>query len=69
MLLDDVDLDAMPFNDLVSRYGSTDATIILKALERFEGIREDYVKGLSPDERFRNVMRVMSENLQFQTRH
>jgi hypothetical protein len=69
MLLDDAENEAMPFDDLVTRYGSSDATIILKALERFEGIREDYVKGLSNEERLRNVFRVMSENLQYQTRH
>ena len=67
--MNDGDLDIMPFDDLVTRYGASHADLILKSLERFEGIREDYVKNLSPDERMRNVFQLMTENMAFQTRH
>lgn len=63
------EIDQFPYADLVVRYGDHEAKLILKALERFEGIREELVATLSEEERLQNVFRLMSENLHYQTRH
>lgn len=69
MRIEEIDQDQLPYEDLVMRYGCHDAQVILKSLEQFEGIREEFVSGLSNEERLRNVFRMMSENLHYQTRH
>jgi len=59
----------MRFDELEDRYGSENAYAILRALEMFEGVREEWVKRMSNEERFNNVMRLMAENMRYQTRH
>jgi hypothetical protein len=60
---------SMAFADLESRFGATNARTILRTMEMFEGILEERVMRLSPEERLKNVMRMMKENLSSQTRH
>ncbi|MGE3622651.1 MAG: hypothetical protein AB7H77_02080 [Bdellovibrionales bacterium] len=59
----------LAFEDIESRFGRENAFVILRTLERFEGVVEERVAKLSIDERFKNVLRLMKENMRIQTRH
>jgi hypothetical protein len=61
--------DPMQFADLESRFGRENAFTILRALENFEGVLEERVANLSLEERLKNVLRLMKENVRNQTRH
>jgi hypothetical protein len=68
-MLDRDNVDMLHFADLEDRFGSDSAYAILRTLEIFEGVREDWVKNLSHEERLDNVIRLMGENIRYQTRH
>ena len=57
------------FADLENRFGKENAITILRALEQFEGVREERVMALPVEERLRNVFRLMKESARQQTRH
>jgi len=59
----------LDFPDLEGRFGLDNARAILRTLEQFEGISEVRVAKLSYEDRLRNVMSAMKENIRFQTRH
>ena len=61
--------ETIEFTDLENRFGRESAYAILRTLERFEGVREDWVANLSREERLNNVFRLMAENVRYQTRH
>ncbi len=61
--------EALCYSDLVERFGSESAMAILKTLEQFEGVREEWVSGMSKEERLDNVYRLMGESVLYQTRH
>ena len=61
--------NSMDFTDLETRFGRDNAMIILRTLEQFEGVPEERVAKLSIEERFKNVLRVMKDNMRSQTRH
>jgi hypothetical protein len=65
------DFDASPieFHELEDRYGYENARAILRALEQFEGVAESQVENLSFEERLKNVLHLMQENIRYQTRH
>ena len=60
------DLD---FLDLASRFGLDNARAILRTLEQFEGIVQAGDGKLSYEDRLRNVMIAMKDNIRYQTRH
>jgi len=60
------DLD---FHELVDRFGSDNARVILRTLEQFEGIPEYRVSNLSYKDRLNNVLSAMRDNIRYQTRH
>lgn len=59
----------LDFIELEDRFGLDNACEILRTLEQFEGISEDFVSAMSHQDRLRNVMDVMKENTRYQTRH
>jgi hypothetical protein len=59
----------LDFVDLEQRFGLDNARIILRTLEQFEGISEIRVAKLSYEDRLRNVLSAMKENIRYQTRH
>lgn len=61
--------DILHFTDLENRFGRDSAYVILRTLERFEGVQEEWVSGMTREDRFKNVFRLMSENVKHQTRH
>jgi hypothetical protein len=61
--------EQLAYNDLETRFGRDNAMMILRMLEQFEGVIEERVIKLSIDERFKNVLRLMKENMRNQTRH
>lgn len=61
--------DGMDFAELEDRFGQDSARAILRTLEQFEGIPEFRVATLSCEDRMRNVMQAMKDNIRFQTRH
>jgi UV DNA damage repair endonuclease len=61
--------DKLDFLDLETRFGLESARAILRTLEQFEGISENRVAKLSYEDRLRNVMSAMKDNIRFQTRH
>jgi hypothetical protein len=61
--------EGLDFVDLENRFGLDNARAILRTLEQFEGIHELRVSKLSYNDRMRNVMSVMKDNIRFQTRH
>ncbi len=60
---------SLDFIDLESRFGRDNALAILSMLEQFEGVLEVRVSKLPPEERMKNVFRLMKENMRYQTRH
>jgi hypothetical protein len=60
---------SLDFLDLENRFGLDNACAILRTLEQFEGISEIRVAELSYEDRLRNVMSVMKDNIRYQTRH
>ncbi len=60
---------SLDFLDLEDRFGRDNACAILRTLEQFEGISEGRVVKLSYEERLRNVMSAMKDNIRYQTRH
>jgi hypothetical protein len=60
------DLD---FIELENRFGMDNARVILRTLEKFEGIPEYRVAKLSYEDRLNNVISVMKDNIRCQTRH
>jgi hypothetical protein len=62
-------LSPLDFGDLETRFGKDNAFAILRALEQFEGIIEARVAKLSFEARLQNVLRLMKENMRYQTRH
>ena len=65
----DWDGTAMRFTEMEERFGKESATVILKALEKFEGIASESVVKLSPEERLDNVYERIAEDMMYQTRH
>ena len=61
--------DQLNYGDLEDRFGRDSARAILRTLEQFEGIVDARVANLSFDDRMRNVLAVMRDNIRFQTRH
>jgi hypothetical protein len=61
--------EGLNFDELEDRFGSDNARAILRTLEQFEGIQELRVARLSYEDRMRNVMAVMKDNMRYQTRH
>jgi hypothetical protein len=61
--------DNLEYLELENRFGMDMARAILRTLEQFEGISEDGVTKLSYEDRLRNVMSAMKDNVRFQTRH
>ncbi len=61
--------DALEFTDLETRFGRDSAFSILRTLEQFEGVLEERVSKLSFEDRLKNVIRLMKENIRVQTRH
>ena len=61
--------DGLELFDLESRLGRDSALAVLRVLEQFEGVLEAKVVNLSYEERMQNVLRLMKENMRFQTRH
>jgi len=61
--------DSLDFVELEDRFGLDNARAILRTLEQFEGISEIRVAKLSYEDRLRNVMSAMKDNIRFQTRH
>jgi len=59
----------LDFFDLEGRFGLDNARAILRTLEQFEGISETGVASLSYEDRLRNVMSAMKDNIRYQTRH
>ncbi len=64
--LKDLPLD---YGDLEDHYGKENAEAILRLLEQFEGIPEARVRNMPQARRLENVLKAMSENLLYQTRH
>ena len=62
-------LSPLDFEELETRFGKDNAFAILRALEQFEGIIEARVAKLSFEARLQNVLRLMKENMRYQTRH
>ena len=62
-------MSAFDFTDLEVRFGRDNAFAILRALEEFEGVRAFRVSKLSFEDRLKNVFRLMTDNLNLQTRH
>jgi hypothetical protein len=62
-------MSPLGFEDLETRFGKDNAFAILRALEQFEGILEARVAKLSFEARLQNVLRLMKENMRYQTRH
>ena len=60
---------SLDFPDLEDRFGLDNACAILRTLEQFEGISETCVAKLSYQNRLRNVMLAMKDNIRYQTRH
>jgi len=70
MMQDDkIVFDGLDFVDLESRFGADNARSIIHTLEQFEGISEVRVAKLSYEDRLRNVMSAMKDNIRYQTRH
>ncbi|MDR3424532.1 MAG: hypothetical protein P4M13_05565 [Alphaproteobacteria bacterium] len=61
--------ESLDFVELEDRFGLDNARAILRTLEQFEGIPELCVSRLSDEDRLRNVMSAMKENIRYQTRH
>jgi hypothetical protein len=61
--------EGMDFVELQDRFGFENARAILRTLEQFEGIPELRVTNLSYEDRMRNVMSAMKDNIRYQTRH
>ena len=61
--------DGLDFVELEDRFGLDNARAILRTLEQFEGIPELRVSNLTYEDRMRNVMSAMKDNIRFQTRH
>ena len=59
----------LAFTDLEARFGRDNAITILRTLEQFEGVIAERVNSLSADDRLKNVLRLMKENMRTQTRH
>lgn len=59
----------LDFLELEDRFGLDNARAILRTLEQFEGISERRVSKLSNDDRLRNVISAMKDNIRYQTRH
>jgi hypothetical protein len=68
-MIPDLSSRSIHFADLEDRFGKDNASVILRALEQFEGILEESVVKLSFEERLENVFRIMAENMLYQTRH
>lgn len=68
-MLEKESVQLLRFAELEDRYGSDSAFAILRALEMFEGVREEWVLKMSREERFDHVIRLMAENMRTQTRH
>ncbi|MDD5585730.1 MAG: hypothetical protein PHY92_02095 [Alphaproteobacteria bacterium] len=68
-MLDHLEDQGLDFDELEDRFGSDNALAILRALERFEGVREEWVVSLSREERLENVFRLMAESVRYQTKH
>ena len=70
-IVKDIGLDTTPlaFCDLETRYGRSNAIAIVRTLEQFEGVMQERVVNLSFEDRLENVMRLMGENIRYQTRH
>ena len=66
---DILSLGGLDFVELEDRFGLDNARAILRTLEQFEGISERRVARLSPDDRLRNVISAMKDNIRYQTRH
>lgn len=62
-------VQSLAYNDLETRFGPENAMVILRTLEQFEGVIEERVNKLSSQERFKNVLRLMRDNMRTQTRH
>jgi hypothetical protein len=62
-------INSLAYTDLETRFGPDNARVILRTLEQFEGVIEERVSKLSGDERFKNVLRLMRDNMRTQTRH
>ena len=69
MQSDSFKFDSLDFLELEDRFGLDNARAILRTLEQFEGISEIRVTTLSYEERLRNVISMMKDNMRFQTRH
>lgn len=68
-MIEDFDDKLLNFTDLETRYGQEQAYAILRVLEQFEGVQEEWVAKMSREDRLDNVFRLMSENILYQTRH
>jgi hypothetical protein len=68
-MLDDYSDDPLCLTDLEDRFGQDGAYVILRTLEKFEGVREEWVSGMSREARLNNVLRLMGESVLHQTRH
>ncbi len=62
-------IEPLHFFELEQRFGRDNASSILRMLEQFEGIHKDQVAHLTPEQRFENVVRAMTDNMLYQTRH
>jgi hypothetical protein len=69
VMLENQESQTLEFDDLEDRFGRENAYAILRALERFEGVREEWVSNMSREERLENVFRLMAESVRYQTRH
>ncbi len=61
--------ESFEFIELARSFGFDNVCLVLRALERLEGIDEQYVASLSYPDRMRNVISTMKYNMRFQTRH
>ena len=66
---DEASFEGFDFAELENRFGQDCALNILRTLERFEGISGPHESKLSYEDRMRNVMLAMKDNIRFQTRH
>jgi len=66
---DGQNIQSLQFADLEDRFGRDSAYVILRMIERFEGVREEWVANLSREDRLKNVFRLMAANVLYQTKH
>ncbi len=66
---ENISFENLDFVELEDRFGLDNARAILRTLEKFEGISEIRVAKLSYEDRLRNVMSAMKDNIRYQTRH